>query len=499
MYQVSIECFYGDEVRVSHCPAPSSSKSPLSTAIAADRNPELVRSSSAPTNLVRRLESERGRWEGVSGFGGLPRPTVFGLPARRAVRRLSKALDDLAPKPEDLLFFTGTLPGSTVESLEALSRWSGYVVHRLKSWLNRIAPGYECVFCWEWQRRGALHLHLAVWVPEPRDRELALGGMRGRWIGLLRAVGEKSGVDLFARGGGKGTWKDAPWAVRARCEIVRKSVGAYLGKYLSKSEVPAGGVARKFYPSRWWGSTRGLKILTSEKKRKFTVFVGSYRKAASSAEWIASILEPLAEWARNYKMRVVRGGVWCGLGIPPLLTERVLKMVFPMYTPPRPQGFSGCAERFNDVLRALRRLKPRWFSLLVNDYPDVRRVWERVIDEVPPGVTPEDQLLVYFNAALALEQAVREGRRMGSEWLTPQLVASCMNAAVPLQAEIRKVWDDLYLDITETESFIREELGCSTESEPPEPSLQPPVLRESRRRTVTQLELFSPPPGPPSV
>jgi hypothetical protein len=70
-----------------------------------------------------------------AGYGNLPvKPSSFGLNAKRVLIRSGAAMETKAP-PEECLFITGTLPGSTESAYRAIAAYSGYIVNSLKAWV----------------------------------------------------------------------------------------------------------------------------------------------------------------------------------------------------------------------------------------------------------------------------------------------------------------------------------------------------------------------------
>ena len=458
MYALKISQSYGGEVRVSHFPAPTPSRPvpPVNSSLIPALRP--IEGSPLPPSLVRSLDSESGRPAGRSGFGLTPSPTVFGLPAQRAMRRSAKVLDDFAAAPEEILFFTGTLPGSTRASFLALSQYSGYMIHRLKSWAVAAAGKFEATYCWEWQKRGALHLHMAIYLPSSKGRRIIMAGMRDEWIRLLIAISDKSGVDLFARAGGRGSWRQHRHLVRARCEIVRKSVGAYLGKYLSKAATPGSQPGRYFYPSRWWGSTQGIKDILKRAEIQNTWLFSGYRAAANACEDITNLLSSFAEWSRSYRMKIVRGAVWVGFGINPATVTLFEKTLLPPKFVATTMKFPEIINRFDENLLAIASLRPIWFAETKAECPDVEGLWMDLTGEGEVSMSTECLYLKYFNCAVAIQQAVYQGRRSGREWLSSQHIHSLLSAAAPVVEAITEIWDELYLPIIETESHIRSKM-----------------------------------------
>jgi hypothetical protein len=258
MYRIVAQSFPNNEIRVTFSSTPGG-RDPFSPAELAktvelsdlDENDALE--TVPPLSLVPNSKPERSH----AGFGALPvKPTTFGINAKRQLLRHGGALEHHAP-PEECLFLTGTLPGSTEDSFRAIAEWSGYIVHRLKAWVAKHEKSKMDFYCWEYQKRGALHLHYCVRVRDDEHRRHILDGFRDWWIQILHRVGEFARTDMFRKNSGK-TWLDDLSKVRAIAEVCRKSPARYLAKYLSKSASPQKGNARFFAPSRWWGTSRAL-------------------------------------------------------------------------------------------------------------------------------------------------------------------------------------------------------------------------------------------------
>ena len=186
---------------------------------------------------------------------------------------------------ENSSMITLTLPGSTWYAMDALARWSGWIVNRLTQVVRR-AKCDACekpywFFVWEHQKRGALHMHWCLaWDTLPQKRLHLCHQIKDKWFQLLEEISVKEGIDLFKRGGygrshryNRRVWQ---WDI----QDIRKSVAAYFAKYCEKNtehgfkanrgtdEVGLGGrsEARKrtthpnrTYPSRYWGSSQTVK------------------------------------------------------------------------------------------------------------------------------------------------------------------------------------------------------------------------------------------------
>lgn len=159
------------------------------------------------------------------------------------------------------VFVTFTLPGSTRPAYDALSRYSGYVVNRVCQRI-RDDKRAECYFwVWERQKRGALHLHLFVVLAKDAAWDCLRDSLRDTWYSSLQDVSESESVCMFRHENGEFCTASTYW--RYDYQEVRKSVGGYLSKYVSKdaengfTSDPTVGDAG-FFPRRWWYISRKL-------------------------------------------------------------------------------------------------------------------------------------------------------------------------------------------------------------------------------------------------
>lgn len=236
-----------------------------------------------------------------TGYGKLGRQTKFSSYAKRKLLQAGAVMDELAPKSE-VLFITATLPGSTRAAYRALAEFSGYAIHRFKAWVAKRVSAKWDFWCWEWQRRGALHLHYAVHVPDPDKRAEIKRLLKEEWARILDSICELSGVDLWARKHG-GTWKGRLDVLQVKCEEVKKSVARYLAKYFSKGQESGGKkVEQAFYPSRWYGVSRPLNQAIRERTWEVMRRVVSSRSEAERLYSDTSAL--IASWGvRCYSYR----------------------------------------------------------------------------------------------------------------------------------------------------------------------------------------------------
>lgn len=294
MYKILAQAFPNNEIRVTMAAVPGG-RDPFASEDSAevplidnDATEDIPDRASAPLSLVPNSKTSRSS----AGYGALPeKPTRFGMNAKRQLLRCGGALEKAAPT-EEVLFLTGTLPGSTEDAFRAIAAYSGYIVNGLKAWIANYVPSKLDFYVWEYQKRGALHLHYAVWVPDVSARLSIIAAFKEWWIQALHRVSDMAGCDLFRKNSGK-TWLDDESKVRAVAEVCRKSVARYLAKYLSKSCTAKRGPARLFTPSRWWGTSRPLKSLAASLTQTFEIITSGvqsvrrrweevYAKCASS-------------------------------------------------------------------------------------------------------------------------------------------------------------------------------------------------------------------------
>lgn len=190
-----------------------------------------------------------------SGYGWTPDGRVFGGAARRKLKEFGALLD--SGPLEHCAFLTGTIPGSTVDALMAVATWSGWLTSRLSQWLRDRFPGAVFFGVWEYQKRGALHMHLIVRCIDAIDIRRLMDMWKKRWCRLLDGVSTRAGVDVWARPDGT-TWDAARWKVRTDAQVVERSCGRYLAKYLSKSACKVR-TENRFPPSAWWFACRTLR------------------------------------------------------------------------------------------------------------------------------------------------------------------------------------------------------------------------------------------------
>ena len=228
-----------------------------------------------------------------AGYGGAPLGRKFSRLAKGRLKEFG-ALADRVERQRSV-FLTGTVPASTDQAYQALSRYSAWLVSRLSQWLRDRYPGAMFFGVWEYQKRGALHMHLiATCIDQKQARQLKFEWKK-RWIALLDGVGKRSSVDMFERASG-GSWSIARWITRTDAQTVEKSATRYLAKYLSKtSAVVAGSVA--YPPSTWWFASRAFRDGANAGRFSICISRLNLSDSGSLFEHIGSILTAYAEKA----------------------------------------------------------------------------------------------------------------------------------------------------------------------------------------------------------
>jgi len=188
-----------------------------------------------------------------SGFGLQPLTTKFGTYGRRMVRNACGTLASQFGR--NVVFGTLTLPGSTQEAREAMSRQSGRLLSLLSHWLSSKSKTAQFVWVWEFQKSGALHLHFALGDHDILKLRFFERNFRSYVHKLFETLSRHAGVDMFARASG-GTWHGQVRVLKSRIETIRKSVKRYMAKYISKGSEAA---EQALCPSRWWGMSAELR------------------------------------------------------------------------------------------------------------------------------------------------------------------------------------------------------------------------------------------------
>jgi len=205
--------------------------------------------------------------------------TDFGLDAKRRIMRAAGAMDRNDSEIGNYLFLTATLPGDTEEAKFAIANYSHLLIHRLKAWLgHRLSDRLE-FYVWEHQKRGALHFHYCIYVPDDAAKLNIEKGFKRQWVRLLDGIQSEFGCNVW------GKWsvhsvRYRTAIVQARVERVYKSVGAYMAGYLSgKGDKHKQDKSIPYYPKRWFGVSRPLSTLIKNHSKKQVHEFATHREA----------------------------------------------------------------------------------------------------------------------------------------------------------------------------------------------------------------------------
>ena len=222
-----------------------------------------------------------------SGHGSVPRAVSYTTNAKRKIKNACAAIKHLFGRK--VLFLTVTLPGSTEQALLTLARYSATFVDTLRHWLAYQAPGSLWVYKWEWQKRGALHLHAALGCADRAALDRIRRCFKRHVYKLFVALSDRAGEDIFSRDDGH-SWKDSFATLRIEAKFVRKCVKRYMAKYVGKEP----GEAIGYYPSRWWGASLRLKEVARSLGRQCTRQAGSILELSACLQ---SVLVRLAQFS----------------------------------------------------------------------------------------------------------------------------------------------------------------------------------------------------------
>lgn len=170
---------------------------------------------------------------------------------RRQVLRAGSCFD--SSETTQRLLLTGTLPGTGYKAFRALAEYSTYASKTLTNWITRRSPGCAWVYTWEFQGRGALHIHLVIEVPLSVS-DYIQSHFKDEWNRILRSICRLSGVDLYAK---TANYSHSNEKVQADVTICDREPSRYISKYITKSSTHAKAFGR-FPPKTWYQVSRSL-------------------------------------------------------------------------------------------------------------------------------------------------------------------------------------------------------------------------------------------------
>jgi hypothetical protein len=272
----------------------------------------IVRVRVVPSERGRRVEARNRRAfinsrefpDSKSGYGAMPRETDFGRQSKRLVKEYTSAIERAYNK-DHCRFVTATFPGSGAAVYEVIAKWSGWITAQMNQWLRDVSPFTDFVYVWEFQKRGALHLHYLIANRDKKRLRTVHRRFKTFWKRLLNTLCKKSGIDIWQKSDGS-SWRMTPHVVRTAVQAVKKSVSAYLAKYLSKSQ-SKGITSDGLCPSRWWGASQGARSLCARYTKRVATALRPLSEATDTAEAIIAKLGAVAVPIFQYTSKYATG------------------------------------------------------------------------------------------------------------------------------------------------------------------------------------------------
>ena len=328
-------------------------------------------SETVPLNLTLAKNSDRHSEDCDScttprvGYGATGRVSSFSLNGRRRILRAGGAIDKTTDSPSESIFLTGTLPGSTEEAKRAIAEWSSYAVNLVQSWLGKRIPNKLLIYSWEFQRRGALHLHVVVVCKDSTIAQEIISGWKAQWTRVIDDISLKSGVDCWRKNRSFSYADDNKDSLQTDAKECRASVAAYLSKYLSKANMsPDVNYVQQYSPSRFWGVSRPLCALLDSLTEVFEIDIQRSDELQTAYEDILSVLQ--SESGSVYSWRAKVGRAVASVAYLPLqIVEITWKQILNLA-----QGFAGSwfldLEHVRDSSRVLSRISTKVASSLIH-------------------------------------------------------------------------------------------------------------------------------------
>lgn len=200
-----------------------------------------------------------------AGHGRLAEKTVFTSRAKRTLREFGTVVDEIYNRKG--VFLTLTLPATSDDAYRTMAEYSAYIVERVTQWLRDKMGDVLYAWVWEWQKRGALHLHLVAGCANDTVRGAVVLNWWRFCHDLLSQVSARSGVDLFENRETRINHKNSD-NCQFDAQEITKSAARYLAKYLGKRSSKMPGVSW-YCPARWWRCSN--KALIEIKARRKTI------------------------------------------------------------------------------------------------------------------------------------------------------------------------------------------------------------------------------------
>lgn len=248
-------------------------------------------------------------------------PKSFTAKSGQKLRECGAAIDKHSGDPRFTHCITLTLPANHQDAYIALAAHSSYAINRLFQPIRR-KYGDMCLwfFVWEYQKRGALHLHIALYHPDESEGLWLSQILIDQWHRILCDIGEMAATDMFCKMSKRAS------TIRSlhqhHAQPMRKNLGAYFSKYASKKESKQSWYCRKYPVSRFWGSCYALKDLIKRYSYDFSLYTDNERSIEIIVE---NILETILKadlsiayeksfdisktYSNGYKLNIAQGEI----------------------------------------------------------------------------------------------------------------------------------------------------------------------------------------------
>lgn len=176
---------------------------------------------------------------------------------------------------------TLTLPANHHDAFTALAAYSGYVINRLFQPIRR-KYGEMCLwfFVWEYQKRGALHVHICIYHPDECEGLYIAAQLIEQWHKILCDLCVMADCDMFSRKDKKSS--TIRYNHQHHTAPIKKAVGAYFSKYAGKEESKQSWYCQKYPVSRFWGSCKAIKEIIKAHSLEFNF---DYVGCEKDCEW----------------------------------------------------------------------------------------------------------------------------------------------------------------------------------------------------------------------
>jgi len=161
-----------------------------------------------------------------------------------------------------------TLPANHGMAFEALAKNTYFVTHRIFSYLKKQYKGeVSWFYVWEYQKRGALHLHLAVHHRDSNLLDTICGDIKRAWIRILQDIGKMESCCMFSDKTQRKCTVSQNW--QNHSAQIRSSVGGYFSKYAGKEESKQSWYCQRYPISRFWGSSATIKEIVKQNSMEY--------------------------------------------------------------------------------------------------------------------------------------------------------------------------------------------------------------------------------------